>query len=130
MIAVDTNIVARFLLHDDEGQREQATRLLASTRGQALVDDLSIAEIAWILKNRAKANPATIAKAVEALTINEKLRVADTAIVETACTESLKHGFGIADALIGVRNRAAGCETTYTFDKRAARSELFTLVPD
>lgn len=129
MIAVDTNIVARFLLGDDEGQRERAMRLLADMRRQALVDDLSLAEIAWILKNRAKATPATIAEAMKALTINEKLRVADVAIVETACAESLKHGFGLADALIGVRNRAAGCETTYTFDKRAARSDLFTMVP-
>lgn len=129
MIAVDTNIVARFLLSDDEGQRERAMRLLADMRRQALVDDLSLAEIAWILKNRAKATPATIAEAMKALTINEKLRVADVAIVETACAESLKHGFGLADALIGVRNRAAGCETTYTFDKRAARSDLFTMVP-
>lgn len=129
MIGVDTNIVARFLLRDDEEQRARAHRLLASQKQEALVDDLTLAEIAWVLRHRAGASAGTIAKALNALTINEKLRVSDVALVETACAESLEHGLGIADALIGARNRAAGCDTTYTFDKRAARSDLFELVP-
>jgi len=34
----------------------------------------------------------------------------------------------LADGLLGLRNRVAGCETTITFDRRAATSDLFAMV--
>ena len=33
------------------------------------------------------------------------------------------------DYLIAQRNRAAGCTSTYTFDRRAARGRHFAMVP-
>ena len=43
--------------------------------------------------------------------------------------KSYRAGQGdFADAVIGRDNRSAGCETTYTFDRKAARLAEFTLL--
>ena len=35
----------------------------------------------------------------------------------------------LADYLMGIRNRAQNCDSTWTFDKRAARSPWYRLIP-
>jgi predicted nucleic-acid-binding protein len=49
------------------------------------------------------------------------LRIETPDIVWSALRSYQSGTAGFADCLIGLRNRQAGCETTVTFDKRAAR---------
>jgi predicted nucleic acid-binding protein len=46
------------------------------------------------------------------------------ALLEEAKSSTLD----LADLLLGISAREHGCDTTLTFDRRASRSELFTLL--
>ncbi len=51
MIAIDTNILLRYLLEDDEKQSAQATRLIQG-EGKVLVTDAALVETVWTLKGK------------------------------------------------------------------------------
>ncbi len=53
MLAVDTNVLVRFLVVDDVGQSERAAKLVgkAIDRGEQLfVSDLVLCEVVWVLR--------------------------------------------------------------------------------
>jgi len=52
MIALDTNVLVRFLVEDDEKQSQKATRLIrnAQKRGEPLfISDIVMCEVVWVL---------------------------------------------------------------------------------
>lgn len=51
MIAIDTNILLRYLLEDDEKQSSQATRLIQGEQ-KVLVTDAALVETIWTLKGK------------------------------------------------------------------------------
>lgn len=128
MIGLDTNVIVRLLLRDSESQVRRAHALLAGSAG-ARVNELVIAESVWVLSQKLGLPRRNIEARLAALLTGNRIAPLDPAALDRARREAETHGFGLADGLIGARNAAAGCETTYTFDRRAARSDLFTMVP-
>lgn len=57
-----------------------------------------------------------------------ELRVQEAAIAWAALRAFQSGEADFADYLIGAINAESGCETTFTFDKRAARSDWHTLL--
>ncbi len=51
MIAIDTNILLRYLLEDDEKQSAQATRMIQGEE-KVLVTDAALVETVWTLKGK------------------------------------------------------------------------------
>ena len=51
MIAIDTNVLLRYLLQDDEQQAAKATKLILGTE-KVLVTDVVLTETAWTLKGK------------------------------------------------------------------------------
>ena len=51
MIAIDTNVLLRYLLRDDETQFEKANALIRSQR-PVLITDVVLAETVWALKGK------------------------------------------------------------------------------
>ena len=67
MIAVDTNVLLRYLLNDDPGQAERARGLFSNKEG-VLITDVVIAETVWtLLGRRYRAGKAEIIAAIERL---------------------------------------------------------------
>ena len=128
MNGIDTNPLVRLIVNDDEDQVRRIHSLIKRT-GSLSVNDVVAAETAWVLRTRYRATPKDIAHAFTRILSGSDIVALDEAILRLASSESAQQGFGIADGLIGARNRRAGCETTWTFDRRAARSDLFTMVP-
>ena len=129
MIGLDTNVLLRLLLRDEPDQLRRAEGLVRADGGRATVNELVVAETAWTLSRKPGADQREVEARLAALLSGRRLTALDPKVLSLAAAESVAHGFGLADGLIAARNRAAGCETTYTFDRRAARSDLFTLVP-
>ncbi len=69
-----------------------------------------------------------IARAVENLLAAPELVLEHRALVRAALDAFAKSSVGFTDLLIAEINRANGCDTTATFDRRAAKSAGFTLV--
>lgn len=123
MIGIDTNIVARLLLRDDEDQFARCMQLLDDVRhtGPLFLNPLVVTETVWLLEKRiglpegkARASVAAVAASAE-MFLPDKISV----LVLSKCLASSHPGF--FDVMIASINLENGCDYTYTFDKRAAR---------
>ena len=127
MIGLDTNIIIRLLVEDDEIQAERARDWLdenCSPESPAYISDLVVVEAAWTLKSSFGLNRREIAKGLGALFRNtlfvfetEEMFLEILALYETSNVD-------LADIMIAYRARLAGCEKTMTFDRKAATSGI------
>lgn len=51
MIAIDTNVLLRYLLDDDKNQSKKASLLIANNK-EVLITDVVLAETIWVLKGK------------------------------------------------------------------------------
>lgn len=132
MIGLDAGVLVRYLAQDDPAQSAKATeiverRLTADVPG--FVSVVVTAELAWVLARAYRLADEEVAAAVE------RLLQADVLVIEReqevfAAMIALKEGSGaFANALIGALGASAGCSSTLTFDRKAARLAGFALVP-
>lgn len=121
MIALDTNILVRFYLNDDEVQGRLATRLL--TDEDVFVAKTVLLELEWVLRGVAKVSSDAIAKSLAHLLSLPNVRVEDEINVRAALKAFAK-GMDFADALH--LSSSVGAERFATFDahliKRAPRA--------
>jgi len=131
MLGVDTNILVRYLVRDDQAQYEKARRLIAREVGKGepvLVSLLVLLETEWVLRSRYDLAKSQIVNAFSALLDAADLAFEDEPSVEQAvyCWKDSPGDF--ADCLIAARNRRLGCRATATFDARALKLPGFTAV--
>jgi predicted nucleic-acid-binding protein len=130
MIGLDTNILLRATVQDDPRQTPAARKIIAglTEHNPGHINLLVLAEYAWTLERRYEYAPDAIAAVIEAMLASNSFVVADHEIVSRALERMSEDNLRLSDALIGELNRAAGCADTLTFDRAAARSELFNTV--
>lgn len=121
MIGIDTNLLVRFLMDDDPGQSILAKRFFASlgADNQGYVSLVVVVETIWVLQKSYKTPRSLIAESIEALLDSQELAFQDSPSVYFA-VQAYKKGEDFADALAFHSAKQAGCETTMTFDKKAA----------
>lgn len=120
MIALDTNVLVRYLVRDDPRQAKIAARLVQklTTERPGYISSPVVVELAWVLRKGYGLEPAPIVAALAKLLEMPNLVVEDEDAVRLA-TES-DHG-DFVDRLIHFIGKHAGCETTATFDRGFAR---------
>jgi predicted nucleic-acid-binding protein len=130
MIGLDTNILVRYLAQDDAIQSAQATQIIERRLTEArpgFISLVTMAETVWVLDRVYGLARYEIAAAVERILQVETLFVQNEREVFMAVA-ILSAGTGsFADALTGALGGWAGCSTTLTFDKKAARLKGFQL---
>ena len=130
MIGLDTNVLVRYLTQDDPVQSPRATRIIEQQFTEdrpGFISLVTIAETVWVLDRVYELSELGIAQAVERILQADTLIVQNEQEVFTA-TVILRTGAGsFSDALIGAVGSWAGCSSTLTFDKRAARLKDFEL---
>ena len=123
MIAIDTNVLVRYLVRDDAVQAEVA---------QTLLEDLSIeqpgfvcrevmVETVWVLERTYKLTRVDIAAAVEELVTTAGLVVEEADAVAQAAAHYRFGGPDFADLMILAAGERAGARPLYTFDQRLSR---------
>ena len=121
MIAIDSNILLRYLVEDDAEQAALATAFIEnelSDESPGFVSLVVVAELAWALR-RGYGQPWAEIRAMIGELINTPQIVIDQqAVIEQAI--ALNHD-DLADALIHEMGKANGCATTATFDRKFAR---------
>lgn len=130
MIGLDTNVLVRFLVADDERQFEKARRLIrheASKGDPVLISQLVLLECEWVLRSRYGLAKDEILGAFSGLLDSTEVRVEDEACVEEALYAWKDSGAEFADCLIGAKYRALGCDSTISFDAKAAKVPGFRL---
>jgi predicted nucleic-acid-binding protein len=124
MIGLDTNILLRYLTHDDPKHSRRATEIIErrlTEQEPGFVSLVSILEIAWVLKSLFKRSRQEIANDIEMILAADTLEVQNEQEVYYAVV-SLRNGIGtFEDALIGSLGAWRGCSATLTFDEDAAK---------
>jgi predicted nucleic-acid-binding protein len=131
MLGVDTNVVVRYLIRDDQPQYERAQRLIQRevTKGEpVLVSLLVLLETEWVLRSRYEIAKPDLVAALSALLDTADLTFEDEPSVETAIYSWKDSAAEFADCLIEARNRKLGCRATATFDGKALKLAGFISV--
>ena len=131
MIAVDTNIIVRFLVRDDEKQAELARRRLKQAeenRERLLIPLLVVLETIWVLESAYDKTRAEILDAIRAMRQMPVFEFQANEVVERLLADGAEYSADLADILIAQSARALGCESGFTFDKGAAKLPFFHLM--
>jgi predicted nucleic-acid-binding protein len=122
MIAVDTNILVRFLVHDDEKQYERVERFFTErTVGDPVfVTLVVVVETVWVLRRRYRFGAEAIARAMLALLGADEVVIQAPDVVRRAIRDAEGTGVDLADAIIAQLGIDADCDAMVTFDRRAA----------
>ena len=124
MIAVDTNVLLRYLLRDDEVQAEKARHIFERAE-RVLITDVVLAETMWTLVGRRyRAVKADLVAVIDNLLQDPKVCFEDDDVVWKALQAYRKTDADFADALImhkALKTVATNDEldTVYTFDNAA-----------
>jgi predicted nucleic-acid-binding protein len=131
MKALDTNAVVRFLVKDDEKQAHAVHRILLDVEKkgeEVFVPAPVILETIWVLSSVYKHTRGEIVQALDHLLALPVLEIEARDRVTVLCRIADKSDVDLADLFIGLTSRDFGCETTLTFDRKASKSDLFTLI--
>ncbi len=133
MLALDTNILARYYVEEENpsratrAQREAARRAIEGG-GDLFVAKTVLLELEWVLRGVYGFARRDVLRAFENLLALPNIEVEDRAAVESALA-GLRAGLDFADALHHASSRA--CSAFLTFDTRrfAARARRMALTP-
>ena len=128
MIGLDTNVLVRFLVRDDEDQFDRARRLIrreAQNGEPVRISLVVLLETEWVLRSRYKLTKGEILDAFSALLSSVDLSFEDEPSIEEALFVWKDSSAQFADCLIGARHRALGCSATATFDNGAVKLPRF-----
>jgi predicted nucleic-acid-binding protein len=124
MLGLDTNVLVRYLIRDDQPQYEKARRLIRreAARGEPIFVSLPVLlGVEWVLRSRYGLQKAEILATFSALLDAVDLAFEDEASIESALYSWKDSPADFADCLIETRNRRLGCRATATFDAKALK---------
>ncbi len=113
MISVDTNIIIRFLTHDDEQQYKKAFSIFSSY--EVFIPDTVILETEWVLRYAYDFSPEEICNAFINLFGLRNIHLSNPTFIAQAI-EWHQQGLDFSDALHLTQSQQF--EKLYTFDKK------------
>jgi predicted nucleic-acid-binding protein len=131
VIGIDTNVLVRHIVQDDDEQARAATRLIETrcTAGDpGLISLVVLCELVWVLDCGYGYDRDTIVRLLRRLLAVDDLRIEGSELAWQAVGLYEKGKADFADYVIGLSHSAQGAEITYTFDRQASRCKLFKLV--
>ena len=131
MIAVDTNILVRFLVRDDEKQAIAVYKRLKraeQSRESLLVPLLVVLETVWVLKSAYRKSRDEILDTLDDLRRMPVFVFERNDVLQAALAEGRTTKADIADLLIAHSARSSGGEGILTLDKRATVLPFFQLL--
>ena len=124
MLGIDTNILVRFLVRDDDAQFEKARKLIKRevTAGRRVfINQLVLMETEWVLRSRYVVAKNQIIEAISGLLSAADVQFEDEPAIEEALFIWKDAAADFADCLIGAKNKRMGCRATATFDVKASK---------
>jgi len=123
MIALDTNVLVRFLVQDDPEQARVANTVLdqLTDADPGFVAREVLVELVWVLERAYGYQRADIATALDGLVSATELVIESADEVGVAVDRYRNDSFGFADLMIAAAARRADASELVTFDRKAAR---------
>ena len=131
MIALDTNVVVRYLVGDDPGQARQAERIVKEARSSdetAYLSQIVLCELVWVLSGAYGAAKKDILYTLNLLSDDPGFICDDPLRVRRAIDRYAQGSADFSDYLLAEAAADAGAGVTFTFDKALRDEPGFSLV--
>lgn len=131
MKALDTNVLVRFLVNDNEQQAKRAYSLFKQAeinKEELFVPILTILELIWVLDSVYDLERQDILDALHELLLLPILCFEKQSTIRNLVNTAPETNLELSDLLIANSAAASNCTSTITFDKKASRYELFELL--
>jgi predicted nucleic-acid-binding protein len=123
---LDTNVLVRFLVEDDEAQTGRAAALIEAAvvaDERLYVSDMVLCEVVWVLVGAYGFRRSEVAEVLSELTRARHLRF-DSSDRIARCVRAFESGRGdFADCVIREHALEAGCDQVATFDRKLLKHE-------
>ncbi len=123
MIGLDTNVLLRWVLDDNNPDQAAAAAVLMSSltpTRPGFVTQVTVMELAWVLRSGYGFSAPDILNVLDGLLRADELEFDDGEILWEAVMHAGR-GADLNDALIAETLRLYGCDEVVTFDRDAAR---------
>jgi predicted nucleic-acid-binding protein len=130
MIGLDTNVVVRYLIHDDAAQTAAAVRAMDSLSADSpgFLSLIVIEELVWVLEVSYRLKKNEIEQVLDTLLRSKELVIERAEIVAQALRKFSASRVDFADCLIERAGHTAECQYTVTFDRNAASAAGMKLI--
>jgi len=131
MTGLDTNIFVRLFAKDNAAQLKKAKKFITENctpQNPGHVSIIVLVELLWVLRRIHQYDRQQISQVIQALLTSKDLQLAAEAQVLASLEIYECSKLDFPDILIGEINKANGCTTTKTFDKKAAKLDSFSLI--
>ena len=124
-VVIDTNLLVRYLINDDQKKADAVDNLLdKAIKGEVriIIPSVVIAELVWVLESFYQLKADVILELVEAIVNTSGLDVTDKSTVISALRLYKNRNVDFIDAWIIEFAKERGIKTIYTFDKKHFRN--------
>ena len=131
MIALDTNVIVRFLVRDDEKQAQVVYARLKQAeqaREILLIPLLVVLETVWVLESAYQRSREEILDSFEDLRRMPILEFERDEVLQRLLASGRESRADLADLLIAFAAQTCGCDSGITFDKKASTLPFFHLL--
>ncbi|MBI2336278.1 MAG: type II toxin-antitoxin system VapC family toxin [Deltaproteobacteria bacterium] len=127
MIGLDTNVLVRYLVQDDDLQAKTAAKIIEAG-DEFFINLIVICELVWVLDSCYELNKKDIILIIEKLLTTREITFEKRDTIWGALDDFKVNSVDFADCLIGRLNQSHDCETTLTFDKSLKKLNSFQFV--
>jgi predicted nucleic-acid-binding protein len=118
LIALDTNVLVRYLTQDDAAQASKAAKLIDHASPTSLfLSNIVLCEMVWVLDSRYGFTESEISDVLEEILQTSQFSFEDKAMLWEAANEYRTGKGDFSDYLIARIGHASGCSETVTFDR-------------
>ena len=130
MIALDTNVLVRFLTQDEPDQALAATDLISELTEDdpGFVCREVLVELVWVLERSYKYSSPEISAVLEGLLVASELVIEEADAIGSILQLYETKGFGFSDLMIRQAAERSGSRHLATFDKKATLLDGVELV--
>ena len=131
MIGLDTNVLLRFLIKDDEVQGQKASRAIRQAAAGAepvFISLVVLCEAVWVLESAYGYRKAQLAQIVGELLATGGFEVEQRDVVREALDDYGSSNADFSDCLVGRVNVFHGCRQSLTFDRSLKALDAFRVL--
>jgi predicted nucleic-acid-binding protein len=124
MASIDTNVLVRYIVQEEDSQFAIVMQLLdeCAPEGRPLFVPITVAlELEWVLRSNFQVGKPDLISTLSQLLSATELSFQSEAALEVALARYRDSSADFADCVHGALAAQAGEEPLWTFDKRAAR---------
>ena len=131
MKALDTNVLVRFLVKDDEHQSKIVYKVFKQAENDKIffwVSLLVVLETIWVLDSVYEITRKEILDSVNEILLMPILKFEAQPTIQRFIFLARDNKIDLSDVLIACTAKISGCERVLTFDKKASKFEFFELI--